>query len=284
MNRFLHLLCAGLIASLFLTGVGAAQDAPEPPQRDSEGSKSEDRPKDDSDRDRRGRPDYRGGPEGDKDEPELSSEEMRRIREVMGKVWDDPEVVAARKQVHEATEAYQQALQKAVAKADPEVVALVDKLHEGSRLRAHERKSRFGSRPGYAPRPKTPEEMVARTLLNDPALRGLEREQIGKLMSLAQEIRATGDLDEEIKIALKAEDPKDFGPARNRLREGLVSKLSEKEEWIRELFENAPPPHPDDREGGHGPRPDGPGPGGPGPGGPGPKGKGPGAGPPRPGE
>ncbi len=101
------------------------------------------------------------GPEGgagERGDPfsSLSEEEQRRVREVLEKVWQDPAVMAAKEGVRVSTEEYRQALQRAVTRLDPEVAALMNKVHEGSksadlRKRYEEHMGQWPGGPGRAP-------------------------------------------------------------------------------------------------------------------------------------
>lgn len=183
--------------------------------------------------------------EGRPDFPDLSPEQMRRVREVMGKVWNSPEVSEAREQWQKAGEAYRKALKEAVLAADPEVAALMDKMHEGSRMRAHQ-KMHPGMRPGLGPGgpnwPPKPDELVSRMLKSEPVMETITVEQRGELFGFVQQLLKSGELESEIKAVVENDNPEKHFELRTKLREAMVSQLSSKAEWIEEAFENAPPP------------------------------------------
>lgn len=179
-----------------------------------------------------------GGPPHGKDL--FSKEEMERVRAVMGEVWQDEEVTKARDEVHRATEAYREALKNAVSRVDPEVVALMDKMHEDSRSMAFQRK-----RPGFGPsmgRTMNPEELIERFLGAEPAFRAQDEPRRAELLGMARKLAKSGALDAQTGILLKPDQVKEHGPARAELRKLMVEKLSAEADWVREAFENSPPP------------------------------------------
>ena len=58
---------------------------------------------------------------------ELPEEERQKVRAAFEKVWNDPEVIAARDQLMKANEEYRQKLHAALEKADPDVVKILEK-------------------------------------------------------------------------------------------------------------------------------------------------------------
>ncbi len=58
----------------------------------------------------------------------LSEEERRKLREVLRRVWSDPEVQNAREEVKNAAENYKKAVKAAVGKEDSKVAALLVKV------------------------------------------------------------------------------------------------------------------------------------------------------------
>ena len=97
-------------------------------------------------------------PEGMKPDREkwdsLSEEEREKLRKALRDVWTDPAVLSAREEVKLASEAYQEAIRKAVGNADPSVAGLlkeIQQLNEGSgnsRVKG-ETPGRFGPPRGF---------------------------------------------------------------------------------------------------------------------------------------
>ncbi|MFT5467188.1 MAG: hypothetical protein ACI8UO_002292 [Verrucomicrobiales bacterium] len=218
------ILCLGLCSPVF------AQDRPEVgPKKPGGSQKGGPRP-----------PDHKKDKDGRPDAPDLSPEDMRKVRDVMGKVWDDPKVVEAREQWRLAGEAYRKTLKTAVIEADPAVAELMDKMHEGSRVRAHQKMHPGG---GFGPGwPPSREELVSRLTKSDPVMELITAEQQIELTGLVQQLLKSGKLNDEIAAVLKSENPKDHVPARIKLREAMVKALSAEADWIKEAFEKAPPP------------------------------------------
>lgn len=183
------------------------------------------------------------GKGGGMGEFDLTKEEMELIREVMGKVWNDPEVAGARKALHKATEDYQEALKKAVEKENPEALGLMKKMHEKSQMRAHQRK-KMGMMPGS--RARTPEELVMQMIRGEPAVTELnqegDREKVGRIMELTKEFYKSGELTEAAQKVLDGPPGLEGVKQRAELRKLLIDHLSKQEDWIKEAFENAPTP------------------------------------------
>jgi hypothetical protein len=62
----------------------------------------------------------------------LTPEEREEFREAMRRAWDDPAVLQARDEVKKATTAYQKALNEAIGRKDPNVVALLKKIRDAN--------------------------------------------------------------------------------------------------------------------------------------------------------
>lgn len=58
----------------------------------------------------------------------LSQEDRERLREALREVWTDPAVLSAREDIKVASEAYQEAIRKAVSNADPTVADLLKEM------------------------------------------------------------------------------------------------------------------------------------------------------------
>jgi len=230
----------------------------------------------DKDRSGHGQKDYDRKKDGSFSQ--LSQEDRERIRKALAEAWDDPEVIEARGQVHNAMEAYKQSLEKAVGKIDPEAVALMKEMHQHSRQEAVREKMgppRFGG-PGRPP--ANPKDLIYRTATNEPAYQEMDSAGKERFLALAEEIRRNGTLDEALSRFERVRDPKEYGQARGALREALVAAMKDADPWAKKAIEEAPdlPPRgergpggPDRGPGGpeRGPRPDFEDPRGKGPGG-----------------
>jgi hypothetical protein len=81
-----------------------------------------------------------GGPGGkDRMGVDFTEAEMKRVREVLAEVWQDPGVLAAKEKVKLATDEYRDVLKAAVRRVDPEAEKLMAKMHELSRTMAMRR-------------------------------------------------------------------------------------------------------------------------------------------------
>jgi hypothetical protein len=59
---------------------------------------------------------------------QLSDAERERVREAFDKVWNRPEVAAAREQLNKANDEYRKTMQRALKEVDPEVVKILDRV------------------------------------------------------------------------------------------------------------------------------------------------------------
>ena len=128
-------ILAGLAIVYLCSSPGGAQPGPGggdvPEGKDRKEGKGENRrpPQD---------PSQRSGSRGFGNKPGdplngLSEEERRRVREVLAKVWQDPEVMAAKESVRISTEEWRAAMKEAVNRVDPGVAELMNKMYEQSR-------------------------------------------------------------------------------------------------------------------------------------------------------
>ena len=58
----------------------------------------------------------------------LSEEERTKVREALQKVWSDPEVVAARHELQQASESYRETMRNALKNVDPEIQPILQKM------------------------------------------------------------------------------------------------------------------------------------------------------------
>lgn len=151
----------------------------------------------------------------------LTEEEKRRVRDVLAKIWQDPEVMAAKESVRISTEEWREALKKAVNRVDPTVAQLMNKLHEQSRSAEVRKRYEESMGPGGPGRPGGPPK--------GPGMRyGMGP---NGMPGLPEYVRA---LDEEKKkIFLEARGKALEAEAIRALREQM-EKLYEKEKVARE--------------------------------------------------
>ncbi|MEM8954208.1 MAG: hypothetical protein AAGD22_08665 [Verrucomicrobiota bacterium] len=156
---------------------------------------------------------YGGGGREGMGEP-LTEEERERVREVLAKVWQDPEVVAAKESVAMATEEYRDALKAAVLRVDPGAEELMARMHEKSRMMAmrkeHDahRRRMFGGG-GGGPLGPGLHEFLAR-LSDEERLIFMEArdkaDQTEAVRVLREEMRAVEDPEERMKYMTRSRD------------------------------------------------------------------------------
>ncbi len=183
----------------------------------------------------------------EKDKPtselKLSSEDRERIRAVLAEAWKRPEVIAARDEVHSATENYKKALEKAVSEIDPDAEGLMKRLHNESKMEAM--RHRLPPHPrgtGRGMGPKIPKEVVERIASSEPAFREMDFEERRRFLDIAEKTFLSGALDEAFEQLKSAATPEENGRARNQIREKLIREMGDRDSWAKEKIEAAPPP------------------------------------------
>jgi len=78
----------------------------------------------------------------------LGDEEKERLRAALREVWTDPQVISAREEVQQASEAYRSAVREAMGRLDPSVVPLLQEMQKEGEGRSRER---LGSGPPGPP-------------------------------------------------------------------------------------------------------------------------------------
>jgi len=68
----------------------------------------------------------------------LTPEQREKLKEALRDVWADPDVIAARAEVKQASDAYQAALKAAVSRADPSIADALAKIQRANSGIAHE--------------------------------------------------------------------------------------------------------------------------------------------------
>lgn len=68
----------------------------------------------------------------------LSEEQREKLRQALREVWTDPAVIAAREEVKQAGDAYQEAIKAAVSRADPSVAEVMARIQRSNSGMAHE--------------------------------------------------------------------------------------------------------------------------------------------------
>ena len=71
---------------------------------------------------------------------DISAEDREAVKKALQAVWENPEVLQARDEVKRATDAFRQAIKKAVSQENPRVAALVERMHGSGRSREWEKK------------------------------------------------------------------------------------------------------------------------------------------------
>jgi len=68
----------------------------------------------------------------------LSDEQREKLKQALRDVWTDPAVIAAREEVKQAGDAYQESIKAAVSRADPSVAEVMSKIQRSNSGMAHE--------------------------------------------------------------------------------------------------------------------------------------------------
>lgn len=124
---------------LILTGMATmqAQDVPPPPPENTNNPDRSEKPNGDRPRWTPGsRPGMPGGDtgmrHGDKDRMEafkqLTEEERQKVRAAFEKVWNNPNIAAARERLTRANDEYREIFHKALQDTDPEVARILSKI------------------------------------------------------------------------------------------------------------------------------------------------------------
>ncbi len=174
-------------------------------------------------------------------ENRLSAEDKERVREVLSEAWKRPEVIAARDQVHLATERYQRVLQEAVAQIDPSAEGLMNQLHQESKMEAmrhrvppHRKESAREMRTLHV------QEIVDRIATSEPVFREFGFQDRARFLKLAHDVQDDPDLLAEIENLREAHDPKDHQNARASVRRVLLRKMRDSDPWAAEKLDHAP--------------------------------------------
>lgn len=165
----------------------------------------------------------------------LSEEERRKLREALREVWTDPAVISAREEVSQASNAYHEAIEAAVAAEDPAVAKLLNRVQAARKGRLHDRigedsLTKHGRRRGDYP-------MGSPGFLEK--LSPEEQEKFRSAQEAARESEAVREAREELE-ALREED-KDLRHRRlaayKRMREAMHEAMVAADPEIEELRE-----------------------------------------------
>ncbi|RFC47688.1 MAG: hypothetical protein DVB23_000930 [Verrucomicrobia bacterium] len=224
----LRVFSPALVGLLLLlsSSAGWTEPAPAPPEgKPAPGAKPEGRP----------RPEHRAD--------ELTPEERKHLDQVLAEAWKDPSVMAAREQVHAATDAYRKTLRDAVSRLDPSAVPLMGKLHDKSRLEAVRRKLPMDGAPGMPPQlPKDPEMSIQVLATQEANLRHLEGPDRERFLQLARQIQEEGTLKPLIRQTYDTwtRGGRDAAKSRRELRDQLLAKMRQKDVWAADLLKSDP--------------------------------------------
>jgi len=230
MARFERCRLSASLAGIMMLGVSlsAWADGPEPAKPD--------------------KPDGRPKPEGRPDD--LSPEERKRIDGILSQAWTDPAVIAAREEVHTATDNYRKALRNAVERIDPTAVPLMGKLHDKSRFEAMRRKIPGDGPPGMGPGtgpqlPPDPAGAIQFIANQEANLRHLEGPDRERFLGLARQIQEDGTLKPNVKATFETwtRGGRDAGKSRRDLRDGLLAEMRKRDPWAAELLKKDPKPN-----------------------------------------
>jgi len=216
--RVFHLLLAAFLALGWTLGFGEPADSSQPS------------------------PDEESTPAGP---DQLTREEREHVRSVFTEVWDDPDVVAARQAVHEATRHYRETVKAAVRRTDPSVIPLMEKMHRQIRSSAmRHRRSPPGSRKrpgGPRPLPRDPGEAVRRILEIEFRHLELPAEDKERLQKTAQDVLANDELSSLLRTAIETREPPASLQARREFREAFFRALAEADPWVEKLLRHKSP-------------------------------------------
>lgn len=180
----------------------------------------------------------------------LTQEEWERVRQVLADVWNQPEVAGAREAVHQATVAYREAVQSAVAKKDPGVAPLLEKMHRHFESTSGRRRGGQGPGPGGPggmwpgggppPLPQDPIQAVDRLLEHESGMAKLDPAGRKRLLDLAQEALRDPELSELLAAAIRTREPAaEALQARRVFREKLLRAMTERDPWVEQVLKHA---------------------------------------------
>ena len=172
----------------------------------------------------------------------LTPTERERIRKVLAEAWERPDVIAARDEVHMATENYKRALNEAVAKIDPGAEELMNRLHKGSKMEAmrHRLPPHRKGPNGHGP-VSSPEELVERLASSEPAFRTMSFDERRRFLEIARKVHESGAIDDELRKALEKSGKSDSHlAARKRTRKALLDAMMREDPWVKKAIAAGP--------------------------------------------
>jgi hypothetical protein len=169
---------------------------------------------------------------------QLTEPERQRVREAFDKVWNRPEVAAAREQLNKANDEYRQTMQRALKEVDPEVVKILDRVKPF---------------PSFAnvrmPEPNDPEFATKAVNRLAEELKGSVHQgpehRDGMVMPIHQRIVQTPAVKDAITLVQQAHTPGERVDAWRRLHDAYVSTARQILSNVRENKEPRPPRPPD---------------------------------------
>ena len=192
----------------------------------------------------------------------LSDEERTKIREALQQVWSDPEVIAARHELQQASEKYRETMRTALKDVDPEIQPILQKMM----MMSPRGPGGPGDGPGNGPNDRPGGGGPGGREWGDPDQPGFARLVVKRVsMEIADrmEPELRGEFEEahkqvtdtdEFKAALKTvEDTKDFRKKQDearKLREVYRTELEKINPKFKKYFGRFPGgPHPPHGEG-----------------------------------
>jgi len=212
------------------------------------------------------KPDGRPKPESRPDD--LTPEERKRIDGILSQAWTDPAVIAAREEVHTATDNYRKALRNAVERIDPTAVPLMGKLHDKSRFEAMRRKIPGDRPPGMGPGTgpgigtgiaPDPAGAIPAIAIQEANLRHLEGPDRERFLQLARQIQEDGTLKPNVKATFETwtRGGRDAGKSRRELRDRFLAEMRKRDPWAAEILKKDPLAESKSKDGGPLPSPKG---------------------------
>lgn len=185
-----------------------------------------------------------GPPPADKPRPAegnaLTPEERERVRKVFAQIWEDPEVVATREAVHQATVRHRKAIRAAVEKQDPLVVPLLDKMHRHIELAAgkYREGGPGGKRQGTppAPLPSDPAQALEQLLSHEPGFDAPDPAVRKRLMDLAQQVAKEKEFEELLASLIQVTQPSEVYRSRRQFREKLLRAMAARDPSVEEVL------------------------------------------------
>jgi hypothetical protein len=172
----------------------------------------------------------------------LTPEERARMREIFSQIWNNPEVVASREEVHQATVKYHETIKAAVEKTDPSATPLLEKMRRNIKSSAgkhHMGPGLGGKRPAgpLTPLPQNPDDALKRILDHDPSLDTVDQTSRERFLTLAQETAKDPELQGLLTTAVKTTEPSsDALQARRKFREKLFRAMTARDPWAEEVL------------------------------------------------